>query len=135
MKSKEHRRIPVKDNEMRAALRVIVSAAVLALAGCGFRGLKPLPSAEEAFTDKRGAGSSEVKVALDSCGYKESMSASLKKGETLDNARACVMECMFSKGFYCRDGWEGMCSVPEYSAELPACENAPHRPRYHYYGQ
>jgi len=120
---------------MRATLGILVCAAAFATSACSTRGFRPPPSTEEAFTDKHGAGSSEIKTALDSCGYRESMSSNLRNGETLDNARARIMECMFSKGYYYRNGWGGMCSVPEYRVELPACANVPNRPRNNYYGQ
>ncbi len=56
-------------------------------------------------------------------------------GESTANAEVRIDECMFDKRFYIKSGYGGTCSDPEYRAKLPACVNAPVRPREGYYGQ
>lgn len=75
----------------------------------------------------------QVRQALDDCGNAQPLER--KHGETSDNASARIIECMFAKGFYFKSGWGGPCAIPEYQTELPACLNAPIRPRRGFYGQ
>ena len=111
-------------------LALVVTSLV---AACTPRGFSPPPSSEELFTSGGHPTVNQVRKALDDCG--DSQPIQRKEGESLDNARARVVECMFSKGYYYKSGYGGYCSNPDYRAKLPACANAPIRSRNNYYGQ
>ncbi len=98
---------------------------------CVPRGFAPPPSDDEAFTNKNRPNMNQVREALNDCGDNQAK----KNNETQTNADARVIECMFAKGFYFKSGWGGPCSADEYRSKLPACLNAPIRPRQGYYGQ
>ncbi len=108
---------------------------VILTAACAPIGLRsPGPSNEYAWTNRNNAMPEHVLPELTKCGggYQ---ALSVRIGESTDNARARIQECMFAKGFYLKSGHGGYCSDPEYRPELPACQNAPIRPRNGYYGQ
>lgn len=113
-------------------LCLMLAAASMASA-CTPRGFRPPPSDEEAMTSKNRPAVAQVRQALNECGDLQPIKR--QEGESLDNARTRVVECMFQKGFYFKSGWGGPCSDPSYRAELPACQNAPIRARNNYYGQ
>lgn len=102
-------------------------------AACIPRGFRPPPSDEEAFTSKNHPTVNQVRKALNDCGDSQPMQR--KEDESLDNGRARVVECMFSKGYYFKSGSGSYCSNPDYRVKLPACANVPIRSRNNYYGQ
>jgi hypothetical protein len=105
---------------------------ILALASMASAcGLRPPPSDEEAMTSKSHPAVNQVRQALNECGDLQPK----HEGESQTNANARVIECMFQKDFYFKSGWGGHCADPDYRANLPACQNAPVRPRNSYYGQ
>jgi hypothetical protein len=112
-------------------LRYLILAVTCVITGCTLSGFKPPPNDEEALTHKSGPTVTQVRKALNECGDAESR----KPGENQSNFSARVVECMLQNGFYFKSGWGGHCSDPEYRAVLPACLNAPVRPRNGYYGQ
>jgi hypothetical protein len=107
------------------------------LVACTPTGLRsPGPSDEYAWTNKNNARSEQVRSELKQCGdgYLTS-NLRPRSGESTDNAAARQEECMFTKGYYIKSGDGGYCSNPYYRSKLPACLNAPVRPRQGYYGQ
>jgi hypothetical protein len=115
-------------------LFLILTASSL-LAACTFEGLRsPGPSGEYAWTNRNKATPAQVLPELEQCGGGHQV-LNVKAGESTDNARARISECMFAKGFYIKSGSGGTCSSPLYRVELPACMNAPVRPSEGYYGQ
>lgn len=99
-------------------------------AGCSMRGFKPPPDPWESYVRKdRKASFEEVKRELLECGY-EPLSYGNPPDKNTDNENAARMECMFSKGYVFASGWGGLCSRSELRGSLPACANAPIRPRY-----
>ena len=116
---------------MKSLYLALVAASLVA--ACTPRGFSPPPSDEEAFTNKYRPTVNQVRKALDDCG--DSQPIQRKEGESLDNARARVVECMFSNGYYYKSGSGSYCSNPLYRDRLPACANTPIRSRNNYYGQ
>lgn len=113
-------------------LLCLILAAACMGAACTPRGFRPPPSDEEAMTSKSRPAVNQVRQTLNECGDLQPK----HEGESQTNAEARVIECMFQKGFYFKSGWGGLCAEPpEYRAKLPACQNAPVRPRNNYYGQ
>ena len=110
----------------------IMSSMIVACTPTGLR--SPGPSNEFAWTNRAGAIPAQVLPELTQCGggYQK---LDVKRGESTDNARARIQECMFSKGFYNKSGYGGYCSDPDYRIKLPVCLNTPLRPRNDYYGQ
>ena len=111
---------------------IAVSCALVALisVGCSTRGFRPPAEPWEEFVRQdRKVSFDEVKRELLSCGYAPLSYGSLPDKST-DNDRAARIECMFAKGFFFGDGWGGICADPERRARLPACADAPIRPRY-----
>jgi hypothetical protein len=129
MTSLKHSKISNRRSEMKM-LCLILATASLASA-CTPRGFKPPPSDEEAMTSKSRPTVNHVRQTLHECGDLQPK----HEGESQTNANARVIECMFQKGFYFKSGWGGHCAVPDYREKLPACQNAPVRPRNTYYGQ
>ena len=117
---------------MRNILIIIIFTLHIT-SGCTPRGFLPPPEDEEAYTSKNDPPAAQVRSALDECGDSQPMK--LEDGESHDNAVAEIDECMFRRGFYHVSGWGGMCASPNYRENLPACANAPIRPRWGYYGQ
>ncbi|MEJ7138986.1 hypothetical protein [Amphibiibacter pelophylacis] len=109
---------------------ILLTGAVF-LISCTLRGFSPPPDDDEAFTSKKRPSIFDVRQALVACGDNKPKAPN----ERQENANARVIECMFAKGFYFKSGWGGNCSYPDYRAKLPACQNAPQRPREGYYGQ
>ena len=94
------------------------------------RGFKPPAEPWEAYIRQdRKAPFDEVKRELLACGYTPISYASPPDKNT-ENDNAARMECMFAKGYVFDGGWGGICADPERRARLPACANAPIRPRY-----
>ncbi len=114
-------------------LLCLILAAISMASACTLRGFRPPPDLEEEYTSQVSPTLAQVRQALAECGFSQPLRQ--KGGESLDNARARVNECMFLRGFYFKSGDGGYCSDPNYRAKLPACANAPIRSRYSYYGQ
>lgn len=98
------------------------------------RGFKPPPNANslEVWGSRNGISQKTIDSAMTECGY-----TILEYGYGEDktrNASAQRVECMFSKKFFFKDGWGGICSNPTDRGTLPACANAPIRSRNSYYG-
>lgn len=109
---------------------IMLLLAALATTGCtayltrGFRA----PADEDDMWVKRGISKAGVITAMQECGY-----TSTQQGYGNDNSingHAMRQECMFSKGFKRNDGSGGACSDPEFRVTLPACKNAPARPKW-----
>ena len=99
-------------------------------AGCSMRGFKPPAENWEAFVRQdRKVSVEEVKRELLDCGFWPAGYSS-PPGQATENDAAARMECMFAKGYVLGSGWGGFCSEPDRHAALPACANAPIRPRY-----
>ena len=99
---------------------------------CTPRGFSPPPDIEDTLTSRFRPTVDQIKKVLDECGHSQPLRK--LKNESLDNARARVQECLFAKGYYFKSGYAGVCANPEYQTDLPACRNAPVRPRNSYYG-
>lgn len=113
-------------------LYLMLTNATMASA-CTPRGFRPPPDIEETYTSQARPTLTQIKQALADCGFSRPLQRI--DGESFDNARARVNECMFLRGFYFKSGDGGYCSDPDYRAKLPACANAPVRPQNSYYGQ
>lgn len=120
-----------KSNDMQKKYTAIaLLLLMLVTTGCtayltrGFRA----PADEDDVWKKRGISKVEVVTAMQGCGYTDTQQG---YGEDHSiNGYATRQECMFLKGFKRNDGRGGVCSNPEYRATLPACKNAPIRPRW-----
>lgn len=117
-------------------LYLMLATASITVA-CTPAGLRsPGPSDEYAWTNRNNATPEQVRPVMLQCGDGRYLSnVTLINGESADNARARIQECLFAKGFYPRSGDGGYCSNPHYRGKLPACMNAPVRPQNGYYGQ
>lgn len=108
---------------------------VFTLAACNLgRGFKPPPNANslESWGNRNGISQKTIDSAMIECGY-----TILEYGygtDQTDNGSAQRIECMFSKNFYFKSGWGGICSNPTDRVTLPACANVPIRSRNSYYG-
>lgn len=115
-------------------LTLVVASLVAACTPTGLR--SPGPSDEYAWTNRNGATPEQVRPEMLQCGNGRYLSnVTLINGESSDNARARIQECLFAKGFFPKSGDGGYCSDRDYRAKLPACQNAPIRSRNNYYGQ
>lgn len=115
-------------------LVLVVTSLVSACTPTGLR--SPGPSNEYAWTNRDGATPEQVRPELLQCGNGRDFSNFIQlDGESLDNARARLQECLFAKGFFPKSGDGGYCSDRDYREKLPACANAPIRSRNNYYGQ
>ncbi len=115
-------------------LVLVVTSLVAACTPTGLR--SPGPSDEYAWTNRNNATAEQVRPVMLQCGggrYLSNVTPII--GESADNARARIQECLFAKGFFPKSGDGGYCSAPDYRAKLSACANAPIRPRNNYYGQ
>ncbi len=114
-------------------LLCLILAAACMGAACTPRGFRPPPDIEETYTSHARPNLTQIKQALAECGFSRPLQRI--DGESFDNARAKVNECMFFHGFYFKSGDGGYCSNPYYREKLTACQNAPARPQNGYYGQ
>jgi len=110
---------------------------VVVTVACTPTGLRsPGPADEYAWINRNITTPEEVRSEILQCGdWRFPSNVKARDGESSDNARARIQECMFAKGFHLKSGSGGTCSNPNYRAELPACLNAPVRPGNGYYGQ
>lgn len=77
-------------------LTLVVASSV---AACGLR--SPGPSDEYAWTNRNHATPEQVRPELLQCGNGRNFSNFIQMdGESLDNARARIQECLFAKGFF-----------------------------------
>jgi hypothetical protein len=120
---------------MRTRFFLLIAASLVS--ACTFSGLRsPGPSDEYAWTNRNNATPEQVRPEMLQCGNGRYLSnAALINGESADNARARIQECLFAKGFFPKSGDGGYCSDRDYRAKLPACANAPIRSRNNYFGQ
>ncbi len=123
-----------RGDEMKLLYVFLLASLLVACTPTGLR--SPGPSDEYAWTNKNNATPEQVRSELMKCGDGY-LTSNLKPrpGESTDNAAARQEECLFSKGFYVKSGYGGYCANPHYRSKLPACLNAPIRPRQGYYGQ
>lgn len=120
----------------RSFLMLILVCVTVA---CAPRGFSPPPEPYEEFAHKhKRVTVDEIKSSMIDCGYLPEWGYAGQPEDDYQkrmNGKVIRLECMFQKGFYFKDGWGGYCSEPEYRPKLPACLNAPIRPRQGYYGQ
>lgn len=91
------------------------------------RGFRGVADYSDSWVQK-GKNKHDVVAAMKECGFTNVMAG---YGEdNSNNAFAAKQECMFSKGFKNSEGRGGLCSDPSYRVTLPACQNAPVRPRW-----
>ena len=96
----------------------------------------PGPSNEDGWANKEKATPERIRNEMLKCGEGRYLSnIEPLDGESIDNARARLQECLFAKGFYIKSGSGGYCSDSYYRKKLPACFNAPIRPHQGYYGE
>ena len=112
----------------------LILGVASSVAACGLR--SPGPSDEYAWTNRNHATPEQVRPVMLQCGDGRYLSNVIPvRGESADNARARMEECLFAKGFYPKSGGSSYCSDPSYRAKLPACANALIRTRNNNYGQ
>jgi hypothetical protein len=114
---------------------IAILCACTLIAGCNIgRGFKPPADANalEVWGHPSGVTQEKINTAMTECGY--TVLPYGKGVDNSDNGHAARMECMFAKNFYFQSGWGGLCSKPGNREKLPACKDAPIRPRNGYYG-
>lgn len=89
-------------------LCLMLAAASMASA-CTPHGFRPPPSDEEAMTSKNRPAVAQVRQALNECGDLQPIKR--QEGESLDNARTRVVECMFQKGFISNQDGEALAQI------------------------
>jgi hypothetical protein len=119
---------------MKQTLQALILILLLSfVAACNIgRGFRGPQDDNVSWTSRHFSSQQEIDMALYSCGV-----VGLSEGLGVDrshNGRAIIEECMFKKKFYRESGFGGVCSLPSYRPELPACANAPIRSRNSYYG-
>ena len=114
----------------RISMSFTVSLLVM-LCGCTLRGFQPPPFAYDSFVDKDGVKivKEEAIKKMTECGI-DRPDVGRASSDKTENDIALRDECLFSKGLFNGTGWGGICADPERRARLPACTNAPIRPRY-----
>ena len=116
---------------MNKQIATLWAVVVLILVGCSTRGFRPPPEPWEEFEAvNRSVTFDEVKNALEFCGDLKEYGYAGPPGKRTRNDVAQRMECMFAKGYVFKSGWGGICSDPGSRDKLPACKDAPIRPRY-----
>jgi hypothetical protein len=111
---------------------VSATAAVLLLVGCVRFFPNPPNNQYEYWAHKLKNNPTQINEALAECGIPLSGGSEPRDEDSSynpDNGRAKRTECMFAKGFVLKSGFGGLCSIPEDRARLPACKDAPIRPR------
>lgn len=112
---------------------IFITLALALMAACNIgRGFRPPDSFNKVWASRENHSQAEIDKTLTNCGVVYlSNGAGLDRGET---ANVIIEECIFAKGLYLKSGYGGTCSTPEFRARIPACANAPLRPRNSYYG-